>query len=543
MSIYYRYNTDVGGNLTSVKITDEQKQVSPLNFTIQLEQVPDESYRVIVANVDGTLFTEVFNRDEVSESTFYCDYSVGKLYLHSSQQGRVKIINYYGRGMEMISAERVYDSKAMDDKGVIKTLQELIDLTKEYIAILGTFEEVQVVITKLEQNIEDGNILNTDLKNNIAIATPINTQLHSDITEAKKWKDKLSQDVIDGKALSPVLDDLIDNGQLTKTQLEQSIVNAQGDIAKIDATGNKIVKILSSEWVLNVDVYEKTITHTCNSENLHITFKNTDTKELLTVGYKTIDVNRVLIKCDEAINLTCIISASYYKVTTDLDTDITLDFVNSKGGYSTLNERIENIENKSHTHSNKNILDTITNEKISQWENNTTLLGRILRLEQNLPNYDINNIAVFNSANIRKSYKLSNGTTVIGGSLYGDAVIDEYLPIDINSKYEILVYQAEEIYIAEYDSSRRHLGTTMLSQGYRSIYDYNGSPIGAYSTAGYMSPVAFSFFTSQSNASYIKIYLHMSDYTTNPSYYPNSSSLMLDNAIKSLKIVKVGSVS
>ena len=110
-------------------------------------------------------------------------------------------------------------------------------------------------------------------------------------------------------------------GTQTKQQLEESIANAQNDIATIKATGNVEMLVSTNEWHLNVDVYEKEITHDLNSENVHVSFKNADTKEGATMGYKIINKTRILLKSDEAINLSVTLSASYYKplINTDVD--------------------------------------------------------------------------------------------------------------------------------------------------------------------------------------------------------------------------------
>lgn len=398
-SIYYSYNVDAGGNLVSVNIPNEQKQVSPTESTIQLEQVPDEAYRIVVTNSEGGMLTEVFNRDEVIENTFYCDYATGKVYFHNTQQGKIKIINYYGRGIELLSAERIYDAKASNGRNVIATLQELIDLTREYIAILGTFEEAQVVIAKLERNIEDGNVLNTDLENNIAIATPIKNQLSADISEAKKWKDqlttdvsdgkilqpllnenvvdakkiqpllennitvatplqenlradieeasiwkdKLSQDVSDGKVLSPELSNLISEGNSVKENLENSLLIAQDDIDKIEASGNFVINVMNSEWVLKDDIYEKEITHDLYSENIHLTARSLDAKEAFTIGYQIVDKSKILLKSDSNISISVVLSASYYKATITISDDIAEEVVLARGDMPTLDSRLNKI--------------------------------------------------------------------------------------------------------------------------------------------------------------------------------------------------------
>lgn len=172
----------------------------------------------------------------------------------------------------------------------------------------------------------------------------------------------------------------------------------------------------------------------------------------------------------------------------------------------------------------------------------TEIRGVIEEIKRNLPSYSIPNIAVFDKQNIKRGYviTLPGGRLDYVGDEYGNAVIDEFINIDPDGKYEVLVYHAEEVYISEYDQYGSFRGQSKLTNGYRLSYDYAGNSQGGGATYNYTSPVAFSFFSTNFLTDKIKISFKSSSYTTDPRYFPNSSSLMIDNAINSIKIVKVG---
>lgn len=337
-ALIFKYNLDEYGNPISIKVDKEEKQVS-VHGTIQLEYVPDEYNRVVMLNEDNAQMTEVFNRDEIKPNTYYIDYNNGVAYLDKSQFGKTKIYNYYKKGLQLIGCSRIYDEHDTMGKNVVMTLQEMIDKGKEAIRILIDFGDAYHIITRLERDIANGTELATRLESGIEIGTPLQLNLHADIVEASKWKDKLHQDVTDGKVLQPLLQQTVDDAEDVKVGLEQSIADAQEDIATIEATGNKEILIQSSEWTLHNDVYEKEIAHDLNSENLHVTAKNSDTKESVTIGYKILDKTRISIKSDEAIPLSIILSASFYKPL--IESDVTQDeIIRARQGMGSLDSNM-----------------------------------------------------------------------------------------------------------------------------------------------------------------------------------------------------------
>lgn len=342
-ALIFKYNIDEHGNPISIKVDKEEKQVS-IHGTIQLEFVPDEYNRVVILNEDNSQMVEVFNRDEIKSNTYYIDYNNGIAYLDKAQFGKVKVYNYYKKGLQLIGCSRIYDEHDVTGKNVMMTLQEIIDAGKECIRILLDIGDAYQIITRLEKNIEIGSELHNTLNNDIEIGTLLQQKLHADIVEATKWKDQLHTDVQEGKKLQPLLEQTVNDGNTTKQQLEQSIADAQDDIAKIEATGNEIVNITSSQWVYNdiSKMYEKQITHTCNSENIHITCKTSDTKEALFLPWKIVDKSNILLKSDEAIGVSVVISARYYKPL--IDNTTTQEVIDARKGKTSLLEKIDSID-------------------------------------------------------------------------------------------------------------------------------------------------------------------------------------------------------
>lgn len=363
-ALIFKYNIDEHGNPISIKVDKEEKQVS-MHGTIQLEFVPDEYNRVVILNEDNSQMVEVFNRDEIKSNTYYIDYNNGIAYLDKTQFGKVKVYNYYKKGLQLIGCSRIYDEHDVTGKNVMMTLQEIIDAGKECIRILLDIGDAYQIITRLEKNIEIGSELHNTLNNDIEVGTTLQQKLHSDIVEATKWKDQLHTDVQEGKVLQPLLEQTIADGNTAKQQLDQSIADAQDDIAKIEATGNEMVNITSSEWVYNdiSKMYEKQITHTCNSENLLVSCRSTDTKEALFLPWKIVDKSNILLKSDESINVSVVISARYYKAL--IDNTTTQEVIDARKGEVNLKGKIDKIDGQLKTvvnEINKNY--DLTNEKI-----------------------------------------------------------------------------------------------------------------------------------------------------------------------------------
>ena len=269
--IITKRNTDSEGNPISVSLI-ETRQIFDGPFIV-LRQAPDELYRV---NIQG--YTEVFDIERLKVHEFKVDYEQGIVYFHPKAIGKTIVVEYYGRGYELISASRIF-TKYDKFGNVIETLEDVID----------SFYKIKPTLDRISKSEE------------------LMSQIHSDLDKAE--------------IIMPQLNELVTEGERVKEELDEVINAAQDDINMIKAAGNAEVLINVDEWVLNGTMYEKEITHDLNSENVHVSFKNADTKEGATMGYKIINKTRILLKSDEAINLSVTLSASYYKplINTDVD--------------------------------------------------------------------------------------------------------------------------------------------------------------------------------------------------------------------------------
>ena len=112
--IITKRNTDSESNPISVSLI-ETRQISDGAFIV-LKQVPDELYRV---NVQG--YTEVFDVERLKVHEFNVDYEQGIVYFHPKAIGKTIVVEYYGRGYELISASRIF-TKYDKFGNVIETL-------------------------------------------------------------------------------------------------------------------------------------------------------------------------------------------------------------------------------------------------------------------------------------------------------------------------------------------------------------------------------------------------------------------------------------
>ena len=157
-TIIFQYNVDSDGNPTSTNI-EEIAQVSPLKYTIQLEQIPDEQFGVTLLNEDNTEMVQVFNYDDVEmvENSYYVNYTNGIVYFNSVQGSEKKVINYYGTGVELISCKRVFDGYYdANGKWVTKILQDIIDAGREAIKAMNTIGDASIILQNLSDKIAEG---------------------------------------------------------------------------------------------------------------------------------------------------------------------------------------------------------------------------------------------------------------------------------------------------------------------------------------------------------------------------------------------------
>ena len=290
-TILFQYNIDNYGNPTSTKI-EEIAQVSPLKYTIQLEQIPDEQFGVTLLNEDNTEMFQVFNYDDVEkiENSYYINYTNGLIYFNSNQGAEKKVVNYYGTGVELISCKRVFDGYYdANGKWVVEILQDIIDAGRKAIEAMSSIGNVMTILQMLQDKTTEGDL---------------------------------------------------------KLQELQNAIDEANDLTKV--TGNEVAVINASDWVYNstAEMYEYTITHAMNSTNLIINCYNIDTNEFVFCAGKIIDASNVLIQLEEKINLKVVLNARYYKATQTISDDIAQEVVQARNGESSLLLKIKELERR-----------------------------------------------------------------------------------------------------------------------------------------------------------------------------------------------------
>lgn len=151
-SLIMQWNTDINGNPVSKHIAREVQQISPTHNLIQLTQIPDEFYPLRIVTEDNVELKEVKYRNDMTETTFCVDYGMGLVHFDSSLSGKFVIINYYGRGVVLISDSRVFhkngDTIADTWDNIIERSQDALDLIEH---AGGLSNAIKVIDQKVEE--------------------------------------------------------------------------------------------------------------------------------------------------------------------------------------------------------------------------------------------------------------------------------------------------------------------------------------------------------------------------------------------------------
>ena len=282
-SVLTKYHIDPDTKKPITVPVVEKQQVHPLKNLIQMVGEVKKNKKIQIIDRD---MIPVNKPEKITQPYhYYVDYEQNLIHFHPDIAGQTVEYKYEDMGVTVISANKIFTKQ--DEKGnVIELLEDIIRLGREAIDVMETIGGVAIVMKRLEDDIKEG--------------YEVSDKIQADIQQAK--------------------DEIL------------------------SVRGNKEVIIKSSDWTLNVDVYEKEITHDLNSENLHVTARNSDTKEAVTIGYKILDKTRILLKSDEAINMSVVLSASYYHATQTISDDIAEEVVKSRKGETSLDVKITKID-------------------------------------------------------------------------------------------------------------------------------------------------------------------------------------------------------
>lgn len=323
-----------------------------------------------------------------------------QLDLVESLGGAIKVIEKLDIDIKSANDLNTYfDEKIPEATGLKNELDTIVTDAKGWKDQLKQdVADGKVIQPKLQKNVEDAKVLQPLLNNDVTVGTPLQKNLHSDIVEAKKWKDQLHNDVEEGKILRPLLEQTVNDGNITKQQLDQSIVNAQDDIAKIEATGNFMETISIASWDTVIEngmtMYTKNINHNLNSNAIIVQIISENQGAL--IGWTRLDKNNILLKSDDRVLTDVIIASKYYKATQTISDDVVSEIIEARKGSTSLGNKISdfdisisNINEKvgdetkglvknvndlvieKHNHANKDNLDSLTLEKLEEWNKNT----------------------------------------------------------------------------------------------------------------------------------------------------------------------------
>ena len=192
-SIWVDYHRDENGNPTAVKIDNDIKIVSPLHNTICLQEIPDKNHGIVAVCDDARELPICDNLDELTVNNCYIDYLTGKVYFHQDYSGKPVVFNYYGMGIELLGASRIYDEHSLDGKTIRETLQDMIDKGRECIKVLKLFGDLATMIKRIEKDIENAKTIDDKLVVDTNIAKPLQESLHQDIEVGTPLQQSLHQ--------------------------------------------------------------------------------------------------------------------------------------------------------------------------------------------------------------------------------------------------------------------------------------------------------------------------------------------------------------
>ena len=247
-----QWNRDENGNPMSWHIPLEVQQISPTHGVIQLVQVPDQHQRIKIVTEENIQLTEVFNIEDITLDSFYVDYGVGIVRFHESQHGKMVKVNYYGRGVILISDSRIFHR---DGENVTDTWDNILDRSKDALNLIESAGGLVGAMEKIDEKIEQGNATADRLENFIT-----ETQFYGyTITlsrEAFVVKAKESGEV--GKTeISTIYTDVIVYKGAKQITPVLSIEQEYGCSFKVDGQRVKLtsmdINVIKANAVLNID--------------------------------------------------------------------------------------------------------------------------------------------------------------------------------------------------------------------------------------------------------------------------------------------------
>lgn len=235
--IVCQYYKDKNGNPMSYHIR-RKHQVSPKNYQIQLDGIPDEYRGVEVIEPVGLY--RVYNADEITEDSYWVR-DDGNVFFHESRACQNVMLDYYSIGLPVVGAGRIYT--LLDEEGnVIETLEDILEKGKTIIEALKTMSDVIVAIN--------------DLKTSTHEAIKVISTLDDTIDRGYELLAKLNAvEYIQRKEFDTTIKRIDSNIEEANTQIDNIKNNLKTTNDKVENNSNTITAIdkkIKNHGVINI---------------------------------------------------------------------------------------------------------------------------------------------------------------------------------------------------------------------------------------------------------------------------------------------------
>lgn len=201
-----------------------------INGIITLMEIPSETEKVKIAGL-----TEIFSDekiDEIASNQFLVNYSNGVIQFHPSQEGKIFLCEYWGKGYVLIPSSRVY-AMVQRNPDIVKTLQDIID------EIYKQLKDNLTSVSNLQNIIQE----TTNVINNANQATDNAIKAKNDTVHAiEEALNAADSTVMVYKGSVQTFDD-IDTAFPTPENGWRVMVESTGDIYRYDGTLGKWIFI------------------------------------------------------------------------------------------------------------------------------------------------------------------------------------------------------------------------------------------------------------------------------------------------------------
>jgi hypothetical protein len=250
--IITKRNVDKHNNPISVKQV-ETKQVVDIHNSIPLNYSIDRNHPIVITGMYQT-----YNKDRITENTFYADYDQGILYFHPTKVGKSLTIVYMGTGYILVSSDRIYRYNTTDgslvNESIEATFTKLENLMNTIIQNGGGCDQIVAEVVDARTDAQ-GNKHNT-LSNRLnSIDSKINT-----LTAMVKYS-RTETLGIDGNTVNVGINEYNPNNDILNVYLSghKIIEGIHYDLDK----DNRLIRNKMGTWIvgeqIHFEVYQRMI--------------------------------------------------------------------------------------------------------------------------------------------------------------------------------------------------------------------------------------------------------------------------------------------